>query len=175
MYVLDIRRRFAQIQVTELQITECTSSFDNFSQSKVYTYIKERPGAYITEIVNEVGLNRGVVKYFLRVLITHNKIETYKDGNRARYFINSLDFDEKQKKIISALRSLMNNRIISEIIAGKCNTNVDLAHEIGVSRSTITWHMKRLKEIGLITEVKKGRGKIYKINPYYMDLIQKYG
>ncbi len=53
------------------------------------------------------------------------------------------------------LQNLTNQRIISEILNDKCNTNIDLAREIGVSRATISWYVKNLKETGLIKETKK--------------------
>jgi len=45
---------------------------------------------------------------------------------------------------------------------------------IGVSRGTISWYMKNLKEIGLIKETKRGRSIIYKINISYKNLIERY-
>ncbi|WP_269851288.1 winged helix-turn-helix transcriptional regulator [Methanosarcina horonobensis] len=55
----------------------------------------------------------------------------------------------------------MNQRIISEIRNDTCNTNVALACEIGVSRATISWHMRRLKEIGLVKETKKRKKTLF--------------
>jgi predicted transcriptional regulator len=51
---------------------------------------------------------------------------------------------------------------------------VELAREIGVSRGTISWYMKNLKEIGIIKETKRGRSIIYKINISYKNLIERY-
>ncbi|AKB79347.1 hypothetical protein MSHOH_2864 [Methanosarcina horonobensis HB-1 = JCM 15518] len=147
---------------------------DNSSQSKVYAYIKARPGAYISEIVNNVTLNRGAVKYHIKTLKAQNKIEAYKEGGKTRYFGSDLACDNEEKRIISALQNIMNQRIISEIRNDTCNTNVALACEIGVSRATISWHMRRLKEIGLVKETKKGKNIIYEINPSYNNLIEKH-
>ena len=58
--------------------------------------------------------------------------------------------------MISVLQNVTNQRIISKIQAGKCNTNIALAREIGVSRATVSWYMKNLKEVDLITETKEG-------------------
>lgn len=77
--------------------------------------------------------------------------------------------------MISVLQNITNQRIISEIQNGKCNTNTDLACEIGVSRATISWYVRNLKEIGLIKEAREGKSIIYRINPSYKNLIEKYG
>jgi predicted transcriptional regulator len=148
---------------------------NNPSRFRIYTYIKNKPGAYISEIVEKAGLDRGAVKYHLKVLTTQNKIESYKEGGKVRYFECNSIYNEKEIKVISALQNLMNQKIISKIINDKCNTNVVLAREIGVSKATISWYMKNLREIGLIKETKKGRRTIYRINRSYRLLIEKYG
>jgi predicted transcriptional regulator len=119
-------------------------------------------------------LNRGTVKYHIQILETQNKIDVYKDSGKVRYFQNNSMYGEREKKVLVASQSITNQRIISEILNGKCNTNVDLACEIGVSRGTISWYMKNLKEIGLIKETKRGRSVIYKISISYKNLIEKY-
>lgn len=148
--------------------------FDNPNRSNVYTYIKASPGAYISEIAEKIGLERGEVKRHVHTLRSYNIIEAYIDGIKIRYFENNSTYDEDEIKVISALQNITNKRIISEIRKGKCNTNLALAHEIGVSKATISWYIKTLKEIGLIEETKMGRNIMYKINSSYENLIEKY-
>ncbi|WP_300101811.1 winged helix-turn-helix transcriptional regulator [Methanosarcina sp.] len=147
---------------------------ENSSRFRVYGYIKTKPGAYISEIVKQIGLDREIVKYHIKILTAKKKIEAYKDGGKTRYFENILVYNENEKKVISALQNLTNKRIISEIMNEKCNTNVALAREIGVSRPTVSWYVKNLRETGLIIETKEGTKIIYRINPVYKLLIEKY-
>jgi predicted transcriptional regulator len=147
---------------------------ENSSRFRVYGYIRTKPGAYISEIVEHVGLDREIVKYHIKTLKAKKKIEAYKDGGKTRYFENLLVYNEDEKKVISALQNLTNKRIISEIRYGRCNTNVSLAREIGVSRPTVSWYIKNLREVGLIIEIKEGKKIIYRINPEYQLLIEKY-
>ncbi|MPN22224.1 hypothetical protein SDC9_169607 [bioreactor metagenome] len=118
-------------------------------------------------------MNRGVVQYHIQVLETQYKIEVYKEGGRIRCFQNST-YSEKEKKILVTSQNITNKRIISEILNGKCNTNVALAREIGISKGTVSWYMKNLKEIGFIKETKRGKSIIYKINISYKHLIERY-
>ena len=147
---------------------------ENSSRFRVYGYIKTKPGAYISEIVEQVGLDREIVKYHIKTLRAKRKIEAYRDGGKTRYFENLLIYNEDEKKVISALQNLTNKKIILEIMNEKCNTNVTLAQEIGVSRPTVSWYVKNLREIGLILEIKEGKKIIYRINPAYEPLIEKY-
>ncbi|WP_011308274.1 winged helix-turn-helix transcriptional regulator [Methanosarcina barkeri] len=144
------------------------------SQSKVYDYIKTRPGTYISDIVNKLNLNRGAVKYHIKNLKAQNKIEAYKDGGKVRYFENNFSYDNEEKIIISALQNVTSKKIVLEIRNGQCTTNIALAQEIGVSRATISWYIKNLKDIGIVQETKKGRNIIYRVNPSYENFIEKY-
>jgi len=144
------------------------------SQSKVYDYIKTRPGTYVSDIVNKLNINRGAVKYHIKNLKAQNKIEAYKDGGRVRYFENNFSYDNDEKRIISALQNITGKRIVLEIRNGKCITNIALAQEIGVSRATISWYIRTFKDIGIVQETKKGRNIIYRVNPSYENVIEKY-
>ena len=156
------------------KIVNPVNVLDNQSRFRVYSYIKTKPGAYISEIVEQIGLDRETVKYHIKTLKAKKKIEAYKDGGKVRYFENVFVYNEDERKVISALQNPTNQRIISEIIDGKCDTNSALAHEFGLSKATISWYMKNLTEAGLIIETKEGRKTSYKINEIYMHLIEKY-
>jgi predicted transcriptional regulator len=156
------------------RIVNSGNVLENSSRFRVYGYIQTKPGAYISEIVEQVGLDREIVKYHIKTLKAKRKIEAYKDGGKTRYFENLLVYDEDEKKVISALQNLTNKKIISEIMDERYNTNVALANEIGVSRPTVSWYIKNLREIGLIMEIKEGKTIIYRINPEYKLLIEKY-
>jgi predicted transcriptional regulator len=160
--------------VAGYRIVDPGNVLENPSRSRVYTYIKTKPGAYISEIVEQIGLDRGTVKYHIKTLKAKNKIEAYKDGGKIRYFENFFTYNEDERKVISALQNVTNQRIISEIINGKCDTNVALAREFGVSRATISWYIKNLREVGLIMETKEGRSTTYKINNSYQPLVERH-
>ncbi|MGB9928431.1 MAG: winged helix-turn-helix transcriptional regulator [Methanosarcina sp.] len=147
---------------------------ENPSRFRVYTYIKTKPGAYISEIVEKIDLDRETVKYHIKTLKAKRKIEAYREGGKTRYFENILIYNESEKKVISALQNLTNQKIILEIINEKCDTNAALAEEFRVSKPTISWYIKNLKENGLIIEMKEGKKIIYRINPANQLLIEKY-
>ncbi|WP_048182584.1 winged helix-turn-helix transcriptional regulator [Methanosarcina siciliae] len=170
--ILPIKLIFA---ILGFRITERADVFENSNRARIYEYIKTRPGAYLSEIIEKAGLNRGAVRYHIKILKAHHKIEAYSESGKTRYFQNNSTYGEEEKKVVSALQNATNQRIISEIQNGKCNTNLALAREIGVSRATISWYVKNLKETGLIDETKSGRSIIYRINPSYETLIEKYG
>ncbi|KKH95472.1 ArsR family transcriptional regulator [Methanosarcina sp. 1.H.T.1A.1] len=155
------------------RVVDYSNTIGVLKRKNIYDFIKTRPGTYIGEIANNMGLNRGTLRHHLQILEAENMIEAQCLGGKVRYFQNSSTYDEKEKRVISALQNEMNRKIISKILKEECNTNGDLALTTGISRCTISWYMKQLKALDLIEENKMGRSKIYSINPVYRDTIEK--
>ena len=139
-----------------------------------YSYIKVNLGAYIAKIVDNIELNRGTLRYHLKILESRNMIEAHCDHGKVRYFQSDSIYEEKEKLVISALQNEMTRKIISKILQEECNTNRDLVQVTGISKGTITWYMKQLKELDLIEENKIGRIIKYNINPAHQDTIKKH-
>ncbi|MDD4496694.1 MAG: winged helix-turn-helix transcriptional regulator [Methanosarcinaceae archaeon] len=145
----------------------------NPKRKDIYSFIKARPGAYIGEIANNMNLNRGTLRHHIEILEKENMIEAHCDHRKIRYFQNNSTYDEKEKRVISVLQNETARKIISKILTDECNTNRELAREMGFSKGTITWYMKQLKELDIIEENKEGRSAIYSINPVYLSAIEK--
>lgn len=138
----------------------------------IYAFIKASPGTCISEIANNMGLNRGTLRHHLKILEAENLVETHSDHGKVSYFQNNSTYEEKEKLIILALQNEMTRRIVSKILDEECNTNGDLARTTGVSKGTVTWYINQLKELDLIEENQIGRSTLYNINPVYRDTIE---
>lgn len=160
--------------ISGYRIVNSGNVLNNPGRLSIYTYIKTKPGAYISEIGEKLGLDREIIKYHIKTLEAQNKIEAYRKGGKTRFFENNFTYSDEEMKVISALQNITNQKIILEIFNGTCITNTTLAHELRVSRATISWYMKNLREIGLITEIKEGRRTIYSINIVYENLVGKH-
>ena len=155
------------------RIVDRVNLLDNPNRSSIYAYIKKKPGVYIGEIADNTGLNRGTLRHHLKILKLENMIEAHCDRGKVRYF-QSNSTSEEEKQIILALQNEMIRMIICNILEEECNTNKDLVQATGISKGTITWYMKQLKELDLIEENKVGRARTYSINPAYQDIIKKH-
>ncbi len=159
--------------VLGFKIVDKRNILDNSNRSNIYTYIKKKPRVYIDEIADNTDLNRGTLRHHLKILESENMIEALYDRGKIRYF-QSNSTSEEEKQIILALQNEMVRKIICNILEDECNTNKDLVQTTGISKGTITWYMKQLKELDLIEENKVGRAIIYSINPTYQDIIKKH-
>jgi predicted transcriptional regulator len=141
-------------------------------RKKIYDFIKANPGVCTSELVNYMDLSRGTLRHHLNILETENMVEAHSDRGRVRFFQNNSTYGEKEKLVISVLQNEMTRKIIHNILHEECNTNGDLARNMGIPKSTINWHINQLKESDLIEENKAGKSTIYSINPFYQDLIE---
>jgi len=170
MLILPAKFLFA---ILGFRVSDHSNAVGVLKRKFIFLFIKVNPGICTSEIANNLDINRGTLRYHLNVLEEEKLIEAHNDRGNVRYFQNNFTYGENDKLVISFLQNKMSRKIILNILYKECNTNGDLALEIGVSKGTISWYMKQLKESGLIEEDKVGRSTIYSINPVCRDFIEK--
>ena len=160
LYVLGGYRRIHRSNVLE-----------NTNRAKIYGFVSSNPGTYPNEIIKEIGVNKGVVEYHLGMLEEQNMIISYKTRGKIHYFLNEGTYGEKEKVAIAALKNEKHRRIISEILNCDRITHETLAGKIGVSAPTINWHIRHLKDEGIIRADANGRHTEYSIDRGYRELM----
>lgn len=131
-------------------------NLEKIVQNKVYAYVEFSGGVSFSEIIRDTGINRGTTYYHLDLLEKQNMIESYKAFGRKLFFKKGYIYNEKYKAMIAASKNPVGKQIIVKIQSGQCKTNKDLKREIGVSAATVSWHIKRMKEMGIIKDSKEG-------------------
>ena len=85
--------------------------------------------------------------------------------------MNESTYGEKEKVALAALKNEKHRRIISEILNSGQITHETLAEKIGVSAPTINWHIRHLKEEGIVRADADGRYAAYSIDRGYVELM----
>ncbi|MBU5439780.1 metalloregulator ArsR/SmtB family transcription factor [Tissierella sp. MSJ-40] len=82
----------------------------------------------------------------------------------------------KEKDIVKIFKALSdNNRIkILYLLKEQKSTFGDIENNLQLRQSTISHHIKTLREVGLIVEEKQGRNKSYLINKSQVKIIYDY-
>jgi predicted transcriptional regulator len=141
---------------------------NNANRDQIYGFINSNPGTYPNEIVKETELNKGVVEYHLGMLENQNMIISYKTRGKIHYFLNESTYGENEKILLAALKNDKHKRIILEILNSEQITHETLAERIGVSAPTINWHIRHLKEEGIVRADANGRYTAYSIDPLFV-------
>jgi len=147
---------------------------ENTNRVNIYGFVSSNPGTYPNEIIKKMEINKGVVEYHLRMLEEQNMIVSHKTDGKIHYFLNESTYVEKEKVALVALKNETHRRIISVILNCGQITHETLAEKIGVSAPTINWHIRHLKEQGIVRSDTNGRYMAYSIDRGYKELLHNY-
>ena len=139
----------------------------NDIKSKLLKHISEHPGIRYRELLRLAGLTNGVLTYHISSLERSGQI-TIDRNNKSkttRYYPNNVS--EEQSKIIGCIRINTVRQIIQCIIENnnRC-TFSEIVEYTKKSPSTISWHLTRLKDAGIIS-VEYSRCHHHDLQYYY--------
>lgn len=126
----------------------------NLSTRIVRNSVERFPGICFTEIKNFTGLSTGSTSYAIRQLKRLGFISERIFGGNTRYFEPSIP--ESEKKAICALRNKSTIRILEIMLNNKRVTAKIIHQTIGISYPTVSWHLRRLLEHGIVTKLTDG-------------------
>lgn len=137
-------------------------ALDLESRRRIYDLIRSRPGTYLREMERELDMQVGMLAYHLRVLTEAGMVRAEQEGNHMRYF-PSEGFIFTDRKLLSHLRNRSARIILLHALDRGSISFADLLAVLDVSKSTLSYHLKRLSAAGLIT-VGKGSGTMVSVN-----------
>ncbi len=132
------------------------------NRRKIFRFVSENPGAYFREIKNELGLAIGVLEYHLGYLVKKKLLSTEMVGKKRRYFVSE-EVPYLDKRTLGLMRQKMPRRItIFALLNPSCSFQ-DLVDEFPISKSTLSFHLKKLVKAKILEPVKKGRRRFYRV------------
>lgn len=129
---------------------------DNKKRSRIYACIRDHPGIAPMEIARITGINRGTTRYHLSRLREAGLVSILHRDGRVGYF-RSGDYDTAEKVVHLHLRNDLRRQILGLLLEEPGVTQSEVADTIGVARSTVAWHMRRLVADGLVGANRDGR------------------
>lgn len=137
-------------------------SLDLDSRRRIYDMICSRPGTYMREMERELGMQVGMLTYHLRVLTEAGMIRTEQEGNHLRYFsVEGFIFTDR--RMLSHLRNPSTRAILMHALDRENIGFAELLSLLDISKSTLSYHLKRLSSAGMIT-VEKGAGTMVRVS-----------
>lgn len=130
-------------------------------QENILKIIQENPGIHVRGMINEIGLENGVLVHYLEKLEKQGKIKSKKYSRYKRYY--SLDIDETEYDIIRNLRKTTKKEILLFIVI-KGNTSFkEISSKIHKSPSTISWNLSEMINNNVIEKYEKDKKTFYRI------------
>jgi predicted transcriptional regulator len=120
------------------------------------------PGIRYRELSRITGLNNGVLTYHLSILEKLDRIKVDRQRNRmTRYYTVNIPLEESY--IIGQFRNSVARQLIIFVADHDLCTFNEIVEYIKKAASTVSWHLKRLKDAGLITTIYGERFQLYKV------------
>jgi len=123
---------------------------DNFTRGKIYQYLIEHPGSYLSLIIRELELNTSVAAFHLNKLEEKGYIRSSRDGLRRQFYPDGKNIPMRPSKLERITRAIRLNPGI---------TQKELAADLGLKSSTVNEYVIKMKDTGLLTVIQKGKKK----------------
>jgi predicted transcriptional regulator len=135
--------------------------------------ICKNPGIRYRELARQTGFSNGVLTYHLNILEQFGYVNKFKHNNITRYY--PLNIPNSDLKIISHLCVYSERDIILFLLNQDFCTFSEIVEYLGKAPSTVSWHLKKLCEDGILT-VHHGEYNLYRIDDKKLvnQMLQRY-
>ena len=144
-------------------------SLENESRLSIFRYIRENPGVHLRGIATDMGVSLGTLRYHIQVLGDTHRISVVEEGGHKRFFENGGTYSEVQQTLLRHLRNETTHDILTFLMTHPSASRQEIAGAVGISGSTVTWHMQRLAGDEIVENRKDGRYVRYTIACEYAD------
>jgi uncharacterized protein YegL/DNA-binding MarR family transcriptional regulator len=126
------------------------------NRKKIYEFITENPGQHFRALQRAVDLEVGVLSHHLNVLEKEQLIVSEQDGNNRCFWAAGVKHDTDKVRL-----SRIQENILKEIQDDPGITQSQIAKKMGVSRKVVFYHVKFLRNAGVVREEKVHRNAHY--------------
>lgn len=133
------------------------------ARNKIYKTINKSPGLHFRELQRRTKIATGSLQYHVDFLMKRHLIKAEKSGKFVRYYSTRSQQGEEDEQTIGLLRQPSLRKIILFLLTKKRANNEKIATVVGLSPSTVSWHMLKLVQGGLVERRRVGRKTFFYI------------
>lgn len=112
------------------------------TRERIRRHVQETPGIHQSRLGRELDLAAGQLQYHLHRLRKDGAVTRERVSGKTHYFPSG--FDPWERRATAFLRRETARGIILRLHADGPATSADLAAELDLARSTISWHVSKL-------------------------------
>ena len=139
-----------------------TEVLDLASRRRIFEFLEANPGVHLRLIGKVLGMSTGMLSYHLNVMERRGLLQSEEEGHRKRYF-SAAAFAEAQRRIIAILRQDVPGKIVVEILLHRERTFAQLQAAVGVSKSTLSYHLKKMLQREVLVRDRRERGSLFRL------------
>lgn len=119
------------------------------SRRRILQLIQDHPGLHFRELLSRSRLAQGTLQYHLHRMESEGLVAVSPDVGFTRYYAKDR-LRVEDRAVVAALRREYGRRILATLAAEGPLTTLALATKLGKANSTVSWHLARLAEAGLV-------------------------
>lgn len=139
-----------------------SEALDLENRKRIYDYVSRYPGTYLREIQKDLKLEMGVLEYHLNYLEKKGLLSSEMDGRLRRFYVSE-EVAFLDRKLLGLMRQRIPRKIAIRALLESEVSFDDLRKDLGISKSTLSFHLKKMRNLGILQERRKGRRMIYSI------------
>jgi predicted transcriptional regulator len=145
------------------------------TRKEIFEYVQANPGAHFSQLKRDLDMETGLVQHHLSTLEDYDVLTSEDHQGKRRLFVAE-ELAEEERAILSSLRYETTRHILLFLLEESTARNGAIAEELGVSPPTVSWHISRLVENGIVSEVEDGRTTYYTVadEDLTMQLLVRY-
>ena len=129
---------------------------------KIYDLIAKNPGLHAKKIAELLSIKGQLADYHLLYLERREVITTIKEEGYRRYYIKG-KLGIKDRRRIAILRQEIPLRIVLFLLKNPDSKHGEILENLDITKSTLTYHIKKLVKHGIISEHPFGKDKRYRV------------
>lgn len=135
-----------------------TDPLEHETRATIYEHLRDAPGAYLSEIADETNVPLSTLRYHLRILAFENLVTDVTVRGKRRFVPIDADHDA----LTAALDDEATAAVL-EALAEEPDSVSGLADRLERDPSTVTHHLQRLEDEGLVERERQGRSVINRL------------
>ncbi|WP_292488818.1 winged helix-turn-helix transcriptional regulator [Methanoculleus sp. 10] len=126
------------------------------TRTAIYDHIRTHPGIRPATLAEDLGINRGTLRYHLEKLQEVGMIVTTAVGGQTGYFENRQKYSVLEAKVLIPLKNPKTRELLFALLENPRMSRRQLAERLGITPSSVSWHIRRLEGDRIILREKTG-------------------
>ena len=132
------------------------AALEHETRTAIYDHIRAHPGIRLGTLAEDLRINRGTLRYHLGRLQEFGMVAAAAVGGQTGYFENRQRYSPLEAKVLIHLKNPNTREILFTLLEKPGASRRDLAERLGITASSVSWHLRRLSGDGVVLREKSG-------------------
>lgn len=145
-------------------VEEDAGLLENEARREIYDEVTRSPGISMSEVADRTEVPLSTVRYHTWVLSTEDALDEAKIRGKRRLFPAMMD--RERKELNAALEDEATARMLDAIHSDGPGSVTELAERLDRSASTVSYHLQRLQDAGLVERQRDDGATVTQLDPF---------